>query len=163
MAALSNILALVAIPLGVFTIHLIQLPIILSALAAGPYIGGLVGFVGAFVMAFTLPVPNPYILLGNALLGFLTGLIYARLSASSLSPHVARITSATVAYAIQTPYVWVTDVYLMGMPPLVVQTILVKLLLEDTLSAVISTMVLSLSPIRALIGYPRHPGRWWFA
>jgi uncharacterized membrane protein len=154
MTALSNILALIAIPLGVFSIHLIQLPIILSGLAAGQYVGGLVGFVGTFVMAFTLQVPNPYILLGNALLGILTGLIYSRLNDSSLSPHVARIASVVVAYAIQTPYVWVTDVYLMGMPPLVVQTILVKLLLEDVISAVVSTMVLSLGPVRAMIGYP---------
>jgi uncharacterized membrane protein len=153
MAALSNILALVTVPLGAFTIHLIQLPIILAGLAAGPYIGGLVGFVGAFVMAFTLPVPNPYILLGNALLGFLTGLIFSSLHATSVSPHLARVASAMLAYAVQTPYVWVTDIYLMGMPPVVVQAILVKLLLEDAISAVISTMVLSLEPIRAMIGY----------
>lgn len=94
MAALSNILALVTMPLGAFTIHLIQLPILLAGLAAGPYFGGLVGFVSALVMAFTLPVPNPYILLGNAPLGFLTGLIFSRLHATSLSPHVARIASA---------------------------------------------------------------------
>lgn len=157
MSALSNILALVAIPLGVFSIHLIQLPIILSALAAGQYVGGLVGFVGTFVMAFTLPVPNPYILLGNALLGFLTGLIYTRLNDSSLTSHVARVASVLVAFVIQTPYIWITDVYLMSMPPLVVQAILVKLLLEDALSAVVSTIVLSLEPVRAMIGYPRNP------
>jgi uncharacterized membrane protein len=79
MCATSNILGLITIPIGITSIHLIQLPIILTGLALGAVAGGLVGFIGAMVMAFSLLPPNPYILLGNAILGFLTGLIYGRL------------------------------------------------------------------------------------
>ena len=78
MCAVANILGFLTIPLGIAEIHLMQLPIILTGLALGPGAGGLVGFLGAAVMAFRLRPPNPYILLGNAILGFFTGLFYLR-------------------------------------------------------------------------------------
>ena len=71
MCAVTNVLGFFTIPIGVAEIHLMQLPIILTGLALGPWTGGLVGFIGAAVMAFRLQPPNPYILLGNAILGFM--------------------------------------------------------------------------------------------
>jgi uncharacterized membrane protein len=79
MCAVANILGFFTIPIGIAKIHLMQLPIILTGLALGPCSGGLVGSIGAVVMAFRLRPPNPYILIGNAILGFMTGMFYSRL------------------------------------------------------------------------------------
>jgi uncharacterized membrane protein len=79
MCAVANVLGFFTIPIGIAEIHLMQLPIILTGLALGPCSGGLVGFIGAAVMAFRLRPPNPYILLGNAILGFMAGMFYSRL------------------------------------------------------------------------------------
>ncbi len=68
LSALSNVLGFLVVPMGPVTLHLIQLPIVFAGLAAGSLAGGLVGLLGAFVMAFTLTKPNPYIVGGNALL-----------------------------------------------------------------------------------------------
>lgn len=120
MSALSNALGLLAVPVGLVTLHLIQLPVVLSGLAVGSVAGGLVGFFGAFVMAFTLAKPNPYVIGGNAVLGFLTGFVYHRIRGMSSRPILPQLISVALAYAVQMPYVYVTDVYLMGMPHLVV-------------------------------------------
>lgn len=79
MSALSNALGVLVIPTVLVTLHLVQLPVVFSALAAGSVAGGLVGFFGTFVMAFTLAKPSPYIMGGNAILGFLTGVFYLRM------------------------------------------------------------------------------------
>ncbi len=79
MGATANLLGFRAIPIGPTKFHLMQLPIILTGLSLGPWIGGLVGLVGSAVMAYTLVPPNPYILLGNAILGFFVGAFYSRL------------------------------------------------------------------------------------
>ncbi|MFQ6075246.1 MAG: ECF transporter S component [Candidatus Bathyarchaeia archaeon] len=142
MGGLANILALVAIPIGITSIHLIQLPIILTGLVLGPLAGGLVGFVGAVTMAFTLLKPNPYILLGNAILGGLTGLFYRYLGKRGWRPIIPQTVSVLIAYAVQMPYVYVTDIYLMGMPQPIVLVIILKLLLEDLVSVFISHVIL---------------------
>lgn len=142
MCAVSNILGFFAIPIGITKIHLMQLPIILSGLALGPWIGGLVGFIGATAMAFNLAPANPYILLGNAILGFFTGLFYLYLRKMKVRPIIPQVISVLGAYLIQAPYVYVTDVYFMTMPPFLVLAILVKLLLEDVISVLLSHVIL---------------------
>jgi len=131
------------IPLGIAEIHLMQLPIILAGLALGPGAGGLVGFIGAAVMAFRLRPPNPYILLGNAILGFFTGLFYLRLKKIKGRPIIPQVISVLGAYIVQFPYVYATDVYLMSIPSAVVlMVILPKLLLEDIISVLLSHFIL---------------------
>jgi len=142
MGALSNVLGFIVVPAGPMTFHLIQLPIVFSGLAVGSLAGGLVGFFGAFVMSFTLPKPNPYLIVGNAILGFLTGTFYSKLRHMSSKPILPQMISVLLACALQMPYVYVTDVYLMGMPSLVVLGILVVLLVEDVISTLISHVIL---------------------
>lgn len=140
MAATANVLALLAVPLGFMSIHFIQIPIILTGLILGPLAGGFVGFIGATVMAITLQKPNFYILPGNAILGAFTGLFYHRLLGRR--PIISQLLSVLGAYVVQMPYVYVTDVYLMGMPQPVVTVIIATLLVEDLIGASVSHVVL---------------------
>jgi len=142
MCAVANVLGLFSIPIGLTKIHLMQLPMILSGLALGPWIGGLVGFIGATTMAFNLPSPNLYILPGNAILGFFTGLFYLRLKRMGGRPIIPQVISVLGAYIVQSPYVYVTDVYLMNMPQPLVQAILLKLLFEDVISVLLAHFIL---------------------
>jgi uncharacterized membrane protein len=144
MCALANVLGLfLTIPIGLAKIHFIQLPIILSGLALGPWIGGLVGLIGAITMAFNLPTPNLYILPGNAILGFFTGLLYFRLKRIKIRPLIPQVISVLVAYAIQFPYVYITDVDLMLMPSgYVLTVILPALLFEDVISVLLAHLIL---------------------
>lgn len=142
MCALANVLGFFTIPMGITEIHLMQLPIILTGLALGPYIGGLVGFTGAAVMAFRLHPPNPYILIGNAILGFMTGAFYSRLKKMRVRQIIPQVISVLGAYIVQFPYVYVTDVYLMFMPSYVVLAIILKLLIEDAISVLLSHFIL---------------------
>jgi hypothetical protein len=93
-------------------------------------------------MALKLQPPNPYILLGNAILGGLTGLFYLYLKRMRGRSIVPQLICVLGAYVVQAPYVYLTDVYLMAMPPPLVQAILVKLLLEDVIAALLSHIVL---------------------
>jgi uncharacterized membrane protein len=146
MCAVANVLGLFAIPIGITTIHLMQLPIILTALVLGARAGGLVGLIGAAVMAFRLPFPSPnkfVIMPGNGILGFMTGVFYSRLKKMKVKPIIPQVISVIGAYIVQFPYVYVTDVYLLPMPPaLVLTVILPKLLLEDIISVLIAHFIL---------------------
>ena len=143
MCALANVLGFFTIPIGLTSIHLMQLPIILTGLSLGSWAGGLVGFVGAVVMAYRLSPPNPYILLGNAILGFFTGLFYSRLKKMGGRPIIPQVVSVLAAYIAQAPYVYATDIYLIPIPPPVVLTIILpKLLLEDIISVLLCHFVL---------------------
>ena len=142
MCAVANVLGLFAISIGTTKIHFMQLPIILSGLALGPSVGGLVGFIGATAMAFNLAPINPYLLLGNAILGFFTGLFYLYLRKMKVRPIIPQVISVLGAYIVQAPYVYATDVYFMSMPPSFVLAILVKLLLEDAISVLLSHVIL---------------------
>ena len=143
MCAVANVLSLFSIPLGITEIHLTQLPIILAGLALGPTTGGLVGFIGAAVMAFRLRPPNPYILPGNAILGFFTGLFNFRLKKMRGRPIIPQVISVLGAYIVQFPYVYVTDVYLWPKPAHIVLTIILpKLLLEDIISVLLAHFIL---------------------
>ena len=142
MCAVANVLGLFAISIGTTKIHFMQLPIILSGLALGPWVGGLVGFIGAAAMAFNLAPINPYLLLGNAILGFFTGLFYLYLRKMKVRPIIPQVISVLGAYIVQAPYVYATDVYFMSMPPSFVLAILVKLLLEDAISVLLSHVIL---------------------
>ena len=143
MCAVANILGFLTIPLGIAEIHLMQLPIILTGLALGPGAGGLVGFIGAAVMAFRLHPPNPYILLGNAIRGFFTGLFYLRLKKIKGRPIIPHVISVLGAYITQFPYTYVTDVYLMPIPPAIVLTVILpKLLVENMISVLLAHLTL---------------------
>jgi uncharacterized membrane protein len=151
MSAIANALGLLVVPVGFVTLHLIQLPIVFSGLAAGSLAGGLVGFFGAFVMALTLAKPNPYLIPGNAILGLVTGLVYSKIRGLSTKPIFPQIISVLLAYAVQMPYTYVTDVYSMGMPQPVVVGIVSVLLVEDLISALLSHVILYRVDVHALL------------
>jgi uncharacterized membrane protein len=143
MSSLANILSLFSIPIGITSIHLTQLPIILVALSLGRWSGGLVGFVGAMVMAYRLTPPNPYILFGNMILGYFTGFFFYHLKKMKTKPIVPHILSVLAAYSIQTPYLYLTDVYLMAIPSNIVLTIILpKILIEDIISVLLCHLIL---------------------
>ncbi|MCJ7771069.1 ECF transporter S component [Candidatus Bathyarchaeota archaeon] len=143
MCALSSALALFTIPIGFTSLHVTQFPIILTGLIAGPWTGSMVGLLGTIVMAYRLTPPNPYIVFGNAMLGFFTGLLYSNLKKIKTRPIVPQVLSTLGAYAIQSPYVYLTDVYLAGIPSQVVLTILLpSLLVEDIICVLFSHLVI---------------------
>jgi hypothetical protein len=52
------------------------------------------------------------------------------------------VISVVLAYVVQAPYVYLTDVYGMGMPQVIVVSIMGVLLIEDLISALISHLIL---------------------
>jgi uncharacterized membrane protein len=154
MSALANVLGYFSIPMGATKIHFMQLPIIFSGLALGSVVGGIVGFTGSAVMAFTLQTPNPFILPGNAFLGFFTGLFYSRIK--DRRPLILpQLMAVACAIAVQFPYTFVSDVYGMSMPAaMVLYTILPKLFLEDIVSLLLAHVVLFRVDVRDMLGRP---------
>jgi len=153
MSALANILGAppFIIPLGVVNIHFLQLPIILTGLALGAAAGGIVGFVGATVMAFTLRTPNPFILPGNMLLGLFTGLFYFRLKKMK-PPIVPQLIAVIGAMAVQFPYTYLSDVYgaLISSATLLFP-ILPTLFIEDIISLFIAHVILFRTDITQML------------
>lgn len=153
MCALANVLGFFAIPIGLTSIHLMQLPIILTALSMGSWNAGLVGFIGAMSMSYRLSPINPYILLGNAILGFFTGFFFTRLKGMKGKPVVSQAISVLAAYTVQVPYIYVTDVYLMPLPSQVVLTIILpKLLIENMISVLLCHFILYRIDITNILG-----------
>ena len=74
---------------------------------------------------------------GNAILGFFTGLFYSKIRGMKGRSIVPQTLVVLAAYAVQAPYVFITDVYLMAMPVPIVFAILAVLLLEDMISVFI--------------------------
>ena len=152
MSALANVLGYFSIPVGATRIHFMQLPIIFSGLALGSVVGGAVGFTGAAVMAFALQPPNPFILLGNAILGFCTGFFHSKIK-ERRPPILPQLVAVLGAIAVQFPYTYVSDVYGMLMPAaLVVYTILPKLFVEDLISLLLAHVVLYRVDVRTMLG-----------
>jgi uncharacterized membrane protein len=143
MSSLANVLSLFSIPIALTSIHLTQLPIILAALSLGRWDGGLVGFVGGVIMAYRLTPANPYILFGNAILGYFTGYFFSNLKKMKTRPIIPHVISVLAAFLVQAPYLYLTDVYLILIPSNVVLTIILpKLLIEGVISVLICHLVL---------------------
>jgi len=125
LAVMPNVLGYFSFstPFG-FNIHLFQYLIFLAALLYGPAGGGISGAAGSIYPAFALH--NPYIIIGNMILGIFVGLF---------SKKTSIFLAVLAAYAIQLPFLWITDVYLAGMPVNIVQVVVFVLLIENILSA----------------------------
>jgi uncharacterized membrane protein len=99
-----------------FKLHLFQAAIFAAALVYGP-IGGLFsGLVGSTYSAIIMN--NPYLVVGNALLGFFTGLFAKKM-------HTAA--AVALAFAIQLPWLVLTDYYLMSMSAQVIVMLTIAL------------------------------------
>jgi uncharacterized membrane protein len=153
MSALANILGAppFIISLGAVNIHFLQLPILLTGLALGAVAGGIVGFIGPTVMAFTFRTPNLFILPGNALLGFFTGLFYSRLRRIR-PPILPQLLALIGAVAIQFVYTYFSDVYGASIPSAnLVFPILPTLFIEDIISLVIAHVILFRTDINQIL------------
>jgi uncharacterized membrane protein len=125
-------------PFG-FKLHIFQYLIFLAAIIYGP-IGGLIS--GAFGSFFTsISLNNPYILIGNIILGFFVG-FFTRLKWNV-------ILAVLTAYLIQLPWLYYSDIYLAHMPVKVVQGLILALFLSNTLWSVVT--LLTYKPIKSLI------------
>ena len=130
---ITFILAFVVFPFAGLQIHFFQLGIFLSAFLFGPITGGAVGALASSYNAL-LVINNPWIIAGNAILGIAAAFLYTK-----TTPFKA----AMGAFALQLPYVVLTDIFLAGMPAQVVGMIAVSLFLSNILCAGIAS---SLSP-----------------
>ena len=122
LAIFPNFLGMVNLPtVWGFKIHLFQYLVFLAAMLYGPF-GGLIS--GAFGSVFTATaLHNPYILIGNMILGFFVGFFFR------LKWNI--VLAVLVAYLIQLPWLYFTDVYLAGMPIKVVYGVMVALLISN--------------------------------
>jgi len=114
----------------VFNIHFFQFAIFLAAFAFGPIGGLLSGFAGSLHAAYVMT--NPYILVGNALLGFFTGYFFRR-------GHTY-LWSALLGFGVQIPWLVATDYFLMNLPASFIGGLLFALTLTNVLWAVAAGM-----------------------
>ncbi len=128
LAIFPNILGLFHITILNTRIHFFQYLIFLAAAIYGPVGGMISGGLGSVWTAVLLN--NPYIIIGNMILGGLFG-IFIRLKWNVFSAVLA-------AYFIQLPWLWITDIYLANMPIGVVKGVVVALLLSNMLWAVVA-------------------------
>ncbi|MBW2966790.1 hypothetical protein KY342_06835 [Candidatus Woesearchaeota archaeon] len=116
-----NVLALFHFQLFGLRIHFFQYLIFLAAFIFGPVGGILSGGIGSFYTAIALN--NPYIAIGNMILGGFVGLF--------MKYKIGIMPSVLLAYAIQVPWLWVTDIYLAGMIMKYVNMIVIALLVSN--------------------------------
>ena len=109
-----------------FKIHFFQYAIFLAAFTFGPIGGLLSGFAGSLHAAYVMT--NPYILVGNALLGFFTGYFFGR-------GHTY-LRSALLGFGVQIPWLVATDYFLMNLPVSFIGGLLFALTLTNVLWAV---------------------------
>ena len=131
LAILPNLLGMVNIQTAFgLKIHLFQYLIFIAAAVYGP-MGGLIS--GAAGSAFTaVTMHNPYIIIGNMILGFMTGLLFRK--------GFKMIYAVMIAFMIQVPWLWLTDVYLAGMNMTMVNMIVAALLLSNIVWAVAASL-----------------------
>jgi len=125
---LPNIFGLVNITLFGFKIHLFQYMIFLAAIIFGPYGGLAAGAFGSVYSAILLG--NPYIIIGNMILGFFTGLFVLK--------GMSIVKAVLFAFAIQLPWLIFSDVLIVGMPARIVGGIVIALLISNIIWSIAS-------------------------
>ncbi len=108
-----------------FKLHFFQAAVFLAAALYGPWGGLLSGFAGSLYSAYVMS--NPYLLIGNALLGFFTGFF--------LRKGFRTVSAVWLAFAVQLPWLVLTDYFLVHLPADVISGLVFALFLSDTLWA----------------------------
>lgn len=122
---LPNILGLINLSTGYgFNIHFFQVAIFIAAFIYGPKGGMLSGLFGSAYSAIAMN--NPYIIVGNMILGFCAGIFSRKFSA---------IPAIALAYAIQLPWLLATDYYLVHLPVQVLLPLVVSLAISNVIWA----------------------------
>lgn len=120
--ALPNLLGAINLPtIWGFKIHFFQIGVFIAALVYGPTGGLLSGLVGSSYSAFMMG--NPYIIGGNAILGFFVGL-FARYRLHTLW-------AVMLAFLIQLPWLVITDYYLMHLPVNFIKALVIALAVSN--------------------------------
>lgn len=140
LALFPNILGMFSFstPFG-FNLHFFQILIFLAALLYGPMGGAVSGIFGSFYTAAILN--NPYIIVGNIILGFFTG-VFARRK-------IPVVGAAMLAFSIQLPWLWYSDIFLAGMSVMAVNGVMIALFAGNILWAFVASK--SYKRIRSLI------------
>lgn len=128
LAIFPNVLGLFHTSLFGIRIHFFQYLIFLAAVIYGPVGGAISGAFGSLWTAVALH--NPYIVIGNILLGFFVGYFFKK----GLNIMLAVL----FAYLIQLPWLWVTDIYLASMPVAVVKGVVVGLFVSNMVFALVT-------------------------
>ncbi len=131
LAVFPNLLGMIVLPTPFgFKFHFFQILIFLAAALYGKWGGAASGAFGSIYVAIALN--NPYIILGNILLGFFTGIFAKRINLMS---------AAIFAYAIQLPWLWYSDIFLAGMPVPVVNGVMWALLFSNIVWATVAMLL----------------------
>lgn len=121
---------------GNWKIHFFPAAIFLAALSFGPAGGLIAGVTGSLYSAFFLA--NPYLLAGNALLGFLTGVFFRRTG--------RMVPAAMLAFACQLPWLIISDYYFVDLPAVFIAKLAVVLCLGNLLWALL--IDLAMKPVK---------------
>lgn len=109
-----------------FKIHSFQYMVFVAGAIYGPIGGAIAGGFGGLFSAVTMG--NPYIIVGNIILGIVTGLLIRK--------GVGIVPAAMAGFAVQIPWIWISDVYFMKMPAAIVTGIIFTLLLSNLIWAI---------------------------
>ena len=129
---IPNLVGLIHIPTAWgFKIHLFQVVVFVAAIVYGPMGGLLSGLVGTIYASILMG--NPYIMVGNAILGFAFGVF--------LRGGIPTLISAWLAFLVQMPWLVITDYFLIGMSLPTIGLLLVALLISDTIWALVARAI----------------------
>jgi uncharacterized membrane protein len=128
----ANLLGALNLPLAFgLKLHTFQLAVFAASLFFGPVGGAWAGGLGSLFSAYQMG--NPYIVIGNLLLGFAAGYFMKKGRGVFLS--------ALLAAVIQAAWVWISDVYFFGMPERKAAMILLALLFSNALWAAAAAFI----------------------
>ena len=157
MIALSNILStppfVIPVVIGTLnsSIHLTQIPILISGILAGPWVGLMTGVLGGLYMGFSSEIP--FVIGGLGILGLASGFFANRRK-------VKPIYSGILAWLVQAPYVFFTDyfwfAYSRGMPSPVAFATVMVVLLKLTIEAFIASGLTAV-----IVSYVKHHLAGW--
>jgi len=126
---LPNILSMVNLTTtGELKIHTFQVAIFLAASLLGPLGGLLSGLIGSLFSALTLS--NPYLMIGNAILGFFTGWFLRR--------GIRPVFAVWMAFCFQLLWLIPADYFLAGLSLSFIQNLVLMLFLSNTLWAAVA-------------------------
>ncbi len=126
---IPNLLGMINLstPLG-FNIHFFQVAVFVAAIIYGPKGGALSGLFGSAYSAVMMN--NPYIAVGNMILGFFAGL-FVRYGIST-------ILAVWLAFVVQLFWLVPTDYFLMNLPAQFMLWLLVALAVSNTIWAIVA-------------------------
>jgi uncharacterized membrane protein len=125
--AIPNVLSMINLPTPFgFQLHVFQFAVFVAALLYGPMGGALSGLVGSAYSAVMMH--NPYLAVGNMLLGLFVGL-FARYGLHTLL-------AVGLAYLLQLPWLIITDYSLVHLPAQFILMLVIALALSNLIWAI---------------------------